>query len=144
MKKLLLIFLFSLFCISCGKPEIAWDCTMNGFGAGECRFTNKGDGKGAVCGHIEVKQVGRAKFADPFPQKSGEFCSGEVAPKSTETVGFQVTGLDFFCRTDDQAPEYWAPKKWSDVCAFGFFPDAKAAEKTAASPPSLNWDRSTL
>lgn len=46
--------LVALMMAGCGKAAIEPNCTMNGFGAGTCSFTNTGTGSGSVCGVVEV------------------------------------------------------------------------------------------
>ena len=79
-------------------------CIMNGYGHGNCKFTNTGKTAGAQCGHIEVKGPGVAK--------SEQFCSGSVEPYSTNSVQFNVVEVNELC---DNGFESWTKK-----CNFNF------------------------
>jgi hypothetical protein len=46
--------LSALSLIGCGQSTIDNSCSMNGYGSGECSFTNTGSGTGAVFGLIVV------------------------------------------------------------------------------------------
>jgi hypothetical protein len=87
------------------RPIIAFpDCIMNGFGHGNCKFTNTGKTAGAQCGYIEVQGPGVAK--------SEQFCSGSVQPLSTTSVEFDIPTVRELC---DNGFESWMKK-----CSFGF------------------------
>lgn len=88
----------------CGKANLTQDCTMNGFGQGSCSFTNKGDAKGAVCGHIEVSDGEKS-------EESSDFCSGEVGKQSTSKVDFSVPGVRTLCAGGGS---------WIENCDFTF------------------------
>lgn len=90
-----------------GEPKIEQSCRMNGFGKGECSFTNTGTGTGDVCGKIRVSRNGGGS------EESDLFCSGQVEKRSTKSVDFMVTGVSRLC----DAP---AGKDWRDVCSFTF------------------------
>jgi hypothetical protein len=79
-------------------------CVMNGYGKGDCKFTNTGKTAGAQCGYIEVKGPGVAK--------SEQFCSGSVQPYSTNSVEFNVVEVNELC---DNGFESWTKK-----CEFSF------------------------
>lgn len=93
---------------ACRKPELDWNCTMNGFGQGTCSFTNTGNGKGAVCGsiHVESDTGGGAQ--------SGKFCSGQVEPASTTSVDFSIPQVRETCDSPSGS--------WTEVCSFAFLP----------------------
>ena len=99
----------SVLLAACGKAELSQDCTMNGFGQGRCSFTNKGDAKGSVCGHIVVTHNN-----GDGTEESSEFCSGEVENKSTKQVDFSVPAVRALCKTQG------LDKSWGDVCSFTF------------------------
>ena len=103
------------------KADISQDCQMNGFGQGTCSFTNQGDGKGAVCGHVEVVRSEN----DSLMERSSVFCSGEVGTKSTTRVQFSIPSVKTLC----DAPE---GEQWSDVCVFGFV--AEGDDRAAGAP----------
>ena len=86
------------------RPIIEASCTMNGYGKGECSFTNSGKSTGAKCGSITVN--------GPGVVQSDKFCSGQVAPMSTEKVEFNIPAVDELCDNgfDD----------WRDKCEFSF------------------------
>jgi hypothetical protein len=86
------------------RPIVEASCTMNGYGAGECNFTNSGKTAGAKCGTINVN--------GPGVVQSDKFCSGQVAPMSTEKVEFKIPAVDELCDNgfDD----------WRDKCDFNF------------------------
>ena len=102
---------FALLSVGCGKPRIENDCTMNGFGAGDCNFTNTGTAPGSVCGKVVVQKKKGAASLD-----SAKFCSGEVGKRSTTKVEFKVPGVGAMCIQNDGT-------KWSDVCEFSFQSD---------------------
>lgn len=112
--------------VACGKPEIGQECTMNGFGAGSCSFTNKGGAAGSVCGHIVVRRNDLGEVA-----KSGSFCSGEVAKQSTAKVDFHVSAVNSACddpldssgSLEDLSARMKSRKSWSDNCSFSFVKD---------------------
>src|SRR4051812_8993419 len=45
-----------LLAVGCGKARVEETCTMNGFGQGECNFTNTGTAAGSLCGRIVVRK----------------------------------------------------------------------------------------
>jgi len=85
-------------------------CTMNGFGMGECTFTNQGFVPSRICGKIVVRQTIRDEATD-----TAAFCSGLVWPNSSVQVSFVVPGAQSLCAT-----AYDSGKHWGDVCSFGF------------------------
>ena len=87
------------------RPILDKDCTMNGYGAGSCSFTNTGKTAGAMCGRIVVY--------GPGIHAGGKFCSGMVQPMSTVKVDFSEPAVDKLCD-----PDYG--QKWTDVCSFSF------------------------
>jgi len=82
-------------------------CVMNGYGKGDCKFTNTGKTAGAQCGHIEVYGPGTAK--------SEQFCSGLVGSYSTNKVDFDIPAVNELC---DNGFESWTKK-----CTFNFIPN---------------------
>lgn len=92
-----------------GEPTIYEECTMNGTGAGVCRFTNVDDWVGAKCGSIKLERSDDAKrFA-----KTGVFCSGKVSGQTTVDASFEIIGVDKLC-------DHNFGKSWTDVCSFTF------------------------
>jgi hypothetical protein len=87
------------------RPIIAESCTMNGYGVGECNFTNTGKTAGAKCGVINVQ--------GPGVVQSDKFCSGMVEPMSTEKVEFKIPAVDELCDNGFQS--------WTEKCNFDFF-----------------------
>ncbi len=87
------------------RPIIEASCTMNGYGQGECNFTNSGKTAGAKCGTINVQ--------GPGVVQSDKFCSGMVQPMSTEKVDFKIPAVDELC---DNGFE-----DWRDKCSFDFY-----------------------
>ncbi len=87
------------------RPIIEASCTMNGYGQGECNFTNSGKTEGAKCGTINVQ--------GPGVVQSDKFCSGMVQPMSTEKVEFKIPAVDELC---DNGFE-----DWRDKCSFDFY-----------------------
>ena len=87
------------------RPIIAESCTMNGWGVGECNFTNTGKTAGAKCGVINVQ--------GPGVVQSDKFCSGMVEPMSTEKVEFKIPAVDELCDNGFQS--------WTEKCNFDFF-----------------------
>jgi hypothetical protein len=96
------------------RPIIEVSCTMNGYGQGECNFTNSGKSTGAKCGTINVQ--------GPGVVQSDKFCSGMVQPMSTEKVEFKIPAVDELC---DNGFE-----DWRDKCSFDFY---EAAPNGAAT-----------
>lgn len=86
------------------RPIIAESCVMNGYGKGECSFTNTGKTAGAVCGQIHVQGPGIA-MSDPF-------CSGQVAPMSTTKIDFNIPAVDELCDNGFES--------WTEKCSFDF------------------------
>jgi hypothetical protein len=101
----------------CGKPNIESSCTMNGFGAGSCSFTNTGDSEGALCGTIVVVNKNTGQTAS-----SSKFCSGKVAESSTAKVEFSIPDVRSVCETEGD---------WTQVCAFEFLDDAALGKMLA-------------
>jgi hypothetical protein len=96
------------------RPIIEASCVMNGFGVGECSFTNSGKSTGAKCGVINVQ--------GPGVVQSDKFCSGQVQPMSTEKVEFKIPAVDQLC---DNGFE-----DWGDKCDFSFVEDGFGGGKT--------------
>jgi hypothetical protein len=96
------------------RPIIEVSCTMDGYGSGECNFTNSGKTAGAKCGTINVQ--------GPGVVQSDKFCSGMVQPMSTEKVEFKIPAVDELC---DNGFE-----DWRDKCSFDFY---EAAPNGAAT-----------
>jgi hypothetical protein len=96
------------------RPIIEQSCLMDGYGSGECSFTNSGKTAGAKCGTINVE--------GPGVVQSDKFCSGMVQPMSTEKVEFKIPAVDELCDNgfDD----------WRDKCSFDFY---EAAPNGAAT-----------
>ncbi len=93
----------------CGKADIEAQCTLNGFGAGSCSFTNTGNGKGAICGKIVLTRTDGGEARG----ESNRFCSGQVEQSSTTKVEFSMPDVRDVCdHTSDQ--------KWTQVCEFEF------------------------
>ena len=88
------------------------NCIMNGYGEGNCSFTNIGRTTGALCGAIQVDGPGTVT--------SSKFCSGPVQPQSTVKVEFHIPEVDELC---DNALESWTEK-----CAFTFVPNEPAVK----------------
>jgi len=81
-------------------------CVMNGYGKGDCSFTNTGKTAGAQCGYISVQ--------GPGVVTSDQFCSGSVQPYSTTKVEFDIPAVNELC---DNGFE-----KWTEKCSFDFIP----------------------
>jgi hypothetical protein len=89
------------------RPIIASpDCIMNGYGKGDCKFTNTGKTAGAQCGYIEVKGPGVAK--------SEQFCSGMVQSFTTNKVEFDIPAVNELCDNGFES--------WTEKCEFTFIP----------------------
>ncbi len=86
------------------RAIIEHSCVMDGYGSGSCDFTNTGKSTGSMCGVIEVQGPGKVE--------SSPFCSGQVAPMSTEKVEFKIPAVDELC---DNGFESWTKK-----CDFSF------------------------
>ncbi len=78
---------------------------MNGFGNGDCSFTNTGRSAGSVCGVIEVSSILGGKI------RSNSFCSGNVQSRSTAKVEFSIPSVDSHC--SGELP-------WNSMCSFDF------------------------
>ena len=101
------VLLFGASMVGAYQPKITQECTMNGFGAGDCRFTNTGQRSGSACGNITVdRNVGAAS------ESSAVFCSGDVARNSTTSVAFVVIGVNKMCASTE--------RPWTEVCSFRF------------------------
>lgn len=87
---------------------------MNGFGQGRCNFTNKGDGKGSICGHIKVLNKNGGGTAE-----SSVFCSGEIEKQSTKEVSFSVPDVRDICKSEGLG------HSWGEVCDFTFEAEKK-------------------
>lgn len=102
--------------VGCGKPNVEQTCTMNGFGSGECSFTNTGTAAGSVCGKIIVQKKGD----ETETSESSVFCSGEVGKQSTTKVEFKIPGVSTMCSGGN----------WQNNCDFVFKAnDANSAPK---------------
>jgi hypothetical protein len=117
MTRLLVLVLFALCAVACGKAKIEQNCTMNGMGAGACSFTNTGDGEGAVCGTILVVRVDGVEGM----ARSNKFCSGKVGESSTTKVEFSIPDVRTVCGGGGAS--------WNDVCEFAFLDDEELAER---------------
>ena len=100
------------------RPILDKDCTMNGYGAGSCSFTNTGKTAGAMCGRIVVN--------GPGTHTGSKFCSGMVEPMSTTKVEFSEPAVDKLCD-----PDYG--QSWTDVCSFSFVKDGLGGGDTEAA-----------
>lgn len=92
--------------VGCGKPHVEQSCTMNGFGQGECSFTNTGTAVGSVCGKVIV----RKKKGETETAESSVFCSGEVGKQSTTKVEFKIPAVNAMCSGGN----------WQENCGFVF------------------------
>lgn len=99
--------LLALSMLACGKADISQQCTMNGFGKGQCTFTNLGTSKGSVCGTVAVTEN---RYS--LTTRTSVFCSGEVEPKSTVSVSFSNPFVSELCEAEG--------KTWDKVCDFTF------------------------
>jgi len=121
--------------VGCGKPHVEQTCTMNGFGQGECSFTNTGTAAGSVCGKVVVQKKRDATETS----ESSVFCSGEVGKQSTTKVDFKIPSVNTMC----------SGGPWQENCEFSFKsndgstppPSEKAAapSKGAANDQSEEW-----
>ena len=92
------------------RPIVDSSCVMNGYGKGDCSFTNTGKTAGAQCGNIHVEGPG-AVFSD-------KFCSGQVQPQSTTKVDFNIPAVNDLCDNGFNP--------WTDKCSFSFIEDGPA------------------
>ena len=92
------------------RPIVEASCIMNGYGKGDCSFTNTGKTAGAQCGNIAVTGPGMAY--------SDKFCSGQVQPQSTTKVEFNIPAVDDLCENG------FSP--WTYKCNFTFVEDTPA------------------
>jgi len=81
-------------------------CVMNGYGKGDCSFTNTGKTAGAQCGYISVQ--------GPGVVTSDQFCSGSVQPYSTTKVEFDIPAVNDLCDNGFES--------WTEKCEFTFVP----------------------
>jgi len=86
------------------RPIITEECVLNGFGEGNCTFTNTGKTTGAKCGGIAVQGPGIVT--------SELFCSGQVPPMTTNKVEFSIPAVRDLCDNNY--------KPWYEVCSFTF------------------------
>ena len=94
------------------RPIVEASCVMNGYGKGDCSFTNTGKTPGAKCGNIHVDGPGTV-FSD-------KFCSGQVQPQSTTKVEFNIPAVDKLCDNG------FGP--WTDKCNFSFVDDTASTK----------------
>jgi len=116
MKRLIMTLALAAMAMGCGNADIKEDCTVNGYGAGKCSFSNTGDAEGSKCISIDV-----FRYEDFQSAGAVTVCSGVVAPMSTKDATFQLVGLDDMCKNDDG--------KWFDVC--GLFVNKTKAQMLA-------------
>jgi len=100
--------------------KITPSCTMNGFGKGQCQFTNKGEDAGSVCGQVNVVD---AINLETVKISSASSCSGEVKPRSSVTVPFSIPGVRGVCSKTSYGSK---AASWTDVCSFDWFPDEES------------------
>ena len=86
------------------RPIVEATCVMNGYGEGDCKFTNTGKTAGPQCGYIGVN--------GPGVTTSEVFCSGLVQPYTTTKVDFSIPAVSKLCED--------GMKNWQDVCTFEF------------------------
>ena len=86
------------------RPIVEATCVMNGYGDGDCKFTNTGKTAGPQCGYIGVN--------GPGVTTSEVFCSGLVQPYTTTKVDFSIPAVSKLCED--------GMKNWQDVCSFEF------------------------
>ena len=67
------------------------DCTMNGYGEGQCVFTNTTKRTARACGRIRAN----CSTTGSRLRSSALFCSGDVAPGESRTRSFTVPGFDY-------------------------------------------------
>lgn len=91
---------FSLF----GKPEINVSCSINGYGSGECTFTNTGNASGKVCG--KVKLVNTVSYWKK-PIYSETICSGKVEESSSVAVSVHLSGASDLCDYSSSCSYAW-------------------------------------
>lgn len=91
------------------NPELKINCTMNGFGSGECSFTNVNNYlSSAACIKIELYRVNVGLVSS-----SSAICSGEVGRMETKTVSFSLPDVSEKC-----TPDYNSNQSWADICNF--------------------------
>lgn len=107
--------------LGCGKADLNVDCSVDGFGTGNCQFTNTGNRSGRMCGRVVVFRSGphwgfRSGQLYPGDWRESEiFCSGEVERSDTRSVPFQVPEVRELCD-----PSGTAYESWRDMCSFNF------------------------
>ena len=74
-----------------GDPKIDVTCSINGFGSGECQFTNTGNASGTLCGKVIIT----SKLLESTESKT--ICSGKVEHSSTNTVSVHIPGMKELC-----------------------------------------------
>lgn len=84
-----------------GEAQIDASCGINGFGAGNCTFTNTGDGSGSVCGVVVLTD----HRGDTI--ESGTICSGKLEPSSSKSVNVHISGADDHCPRSYSCEYYW-------------------------------------
>jgi hypothetical protein len=111
----LALFAFGVLCLALLRAvwqvPVTWECTMNGYGTGQCTFTNPSPHlfSSSACGYVGVSRVGSSIG------QSAVFCSGDVAPHSTTQVSFSIPAVSDGCGTTNGSP-------WTKVCSFDFVP----------------------
>jgi len=104
-----MVALFGL--MGCDKKKdtasLTYSCTMNGYGSGQCTFTNAAsEGEGAKCGKIKVMRRDRQQEV-----VSEVFCSGKVEASSSKKVEFSIPQVNSLCENEGA---------WNLVCGFDF------------------------
>jgi hypothetical protein len=91
---------------ACGKPNISNECSMNGFGNGECSFSNRGTAEGAVTITVTVRnhQTGGTV--------SAKLDSGLVGKGDVRERKLVVPGVHDLCKPASH------DNSWTDVCSF--------------------------
>lgn len=107
---ILLLLFIAWIVIRTVDPQMWTSCPMNGFGSGECTFTNRGIVPDRVCGKVTVKRTMNGETAS-----TPTICSGWLLPSSSVQISFVLPDTRSVCATP-----YYSHQEWSDVCKFGF------------------------
>ena len=94
-----IIGLFSIILVGCGEAQIVAECTMNGFGHGQCSFSNVGTARGAGCGKgVAYRIQGEpANWDDGMIIYGPILCTGDLTPSSTTQQVFSIPQTSLLC-----------------------------------------------
>jgi len=110
--KRLFVLMVGILLLGCGEPDIEVSCHTNGFGQGECVFTNKGTAEGTkeVTVKVENRRTGKSVSTTVH---SGIVPKGDVRERKVTLVG-----LSDVCDVNSGLGGSKYNLSWTDVCYF--------------------------